>query len=221
VWGIGGEADEGCTGRLPSSWTCTVTRVQLGVVRPGASRLQVAGRPLSDDRLAPAEGETTNEEDRDDNWSAHVEVARELLIGSLSLGRKPSDLAEVLALLALAPCGHRLRAICRVTGGLGVADPQGPNAAGSRGGVSLAVQPARADEFIRRANRWSPTGARARVLCQRLHPAVLDEYAHCSRCCRAKGASPWRRLTSSPGDDGHADVAFRFLARRCPRGISR
>ena len=53
----------------------------------------------------------------DDAWYEHVDRARQLLNGELTLGRPPDDLAEVLALFALGgPAICALRALDRFTG---------------------------------------------------------------------------------------------------------
>jgi len=192
---IDGEADEGWYWAAP---ILLDLHRHEGSTREWFDQARLAskwqGDPLRDDRLAPAEGETPNEEDRDDNWSAHVEVARELLIGSLSLGRKPSHLADVLALLAVgSPAVAALRAICRVTGGLGVARlPKVRNAAGqvAEGFRSLFNQ-LELTESIRRANPVEPYWRRVLEYCANgCIQAVLDEYAHLlADAVGAKGAS--------------------------------
>jgi hypothetical protein len=152
------------------------------------------GDPRGEALPGLAEGDTPNEEDRDDNWSAHVEAARTLLNGSSSLGRKPSDLAEVLALLAVgSPAVAALRAICRVTGGMAVAAfPAVRNAAGqvAEGFRSLFNQ-LELIESIRRANPEEPYWRRVLEYCANgCIQAVLDEYAHLlADAVGAKGAS--------------------------------
>jgi hypothetical protein len=140
------------------------------------------GDPRGEGQLTAAAGEVPNEEDRDDNWSAHVELARTLVAGALPLRRKPSDLATVLALLAVAsPAVAALRAIGRVTGGVGVArNPKVRNAAGqvAEGFRSLFNQP-ELTESIRRANADEPYWRRVLEYCANgCIQAVLDEYAH-------------------------------------------
>ena len=55
------------------------------------------------------------QEDADEGWSAHVDEVRRLLQGELVLGRPPDDLAELLALVAVAgPGTAALRALDRV-----------------------------------------------------------------------------------------------------------
>ena len=140
------------------------------------------GDPRTDSQLGPAAGGVPNEEDRDDNWSAHVEFARSLVAGEVALRRKPADLAEVMALMAVAsPAVTALRAICRVTGGLEASQNlRVRNAAGqvAEGFRSLFNQP-ELTEAIRRANGEEPYWRRVLEYC--VHgclQAVLDEYAH-------------------------------------------
>ena len=140
------------------------------------------GDPRTDSQLGPAAGGVPNEEDRDDNWSAHVELARSLVAGELALRRKPADLAEVVALMAVASPGvSALRAICRVAGGLQASENlKVRNAAGqvAEGFRSLFNQP-ELTEAIRRANGEEPYWRRVLEYC--VHgclQAVLDEYAH-------------------------------------------
>jgi hypothetical protein len=140
------------------------------------------GDPHSGTELAPAAGETTNEEDRDDNWSAHVEIARVVAAGELALRRKPADLTEVLALLAVgSPAVAALRAICRVTGGLQAARHlKVRNAAGqvAESFRSLFNQP-ELTEAIRRASGEEPYWRRVVQYCVNgCLQAVLDEYSH-------------------------------------------
>ncbi len=54
-------------------------------------------------------------EDKESNWSAHVEQAKKILDGNLSLGRRPDDLVDILTLTALGgPAVLALRTICRI-----------------------------------------------------------------------------------------------------------
>jgi len=56
------------------------------------------------------------EEDDDSRWADHVERARALAAGSVELGRAPSDLADVLASMAVAgPAVCALRALTRAS----------------------------------------------------------------------------------------------------------
>lgn len=64
------------------------------------------------------EGIVPDEDEEKSRWSDHVEYAREMLAGNIEIGRKPSDLASVLSLMALAGPGiTSLRALRRVTNG--------------------------------------------------------------------------------------------------------
>lgn len=57
-------------------------------------------------------------DDKESRWSAHVERAKEMLDGTVSLGRRPDDLVQVLTLMALGgPAVVALRALCRLTEG--------------------------------------------------------------------------------------------------------
>lgn len=54
-------------------------------------------------------------DDKESNWSAHVEQAKKILNGTISLGRRPDDLIDVLTLMALGgPAVLALRAVCRI-----------------------------------------------------------------------------------------------------------
>jgi len=76
-------------------------------------------------------------EDRDTGvgggWVEHVEHARSLLDGSLRLGRRPADLSQVVAELALGGPGTvALRALARTCGGLDTAADDDPRMAAAR-----------------------------------------------------------------------------------------
>ena len=140
------------------------------------------GDPRGESQAEAAGGPGPVEEERDDNWSAHVDVARALVDGKLGLGRKPGDLPDVVALLAVgSPAVAALRALCRVTGGLGAARHlKVRNAAGqiAEGFRSLFNQPELTDS-IRRANPEEPYWQRVIEYCVNgCLQAVLDEYAH-------------------------------------------
>ena len=58
------------------------------------------------------------DDDKESNWSVHVNKAKEILDGTVSLGRRPDDLVQVLTLMALGgPAVVALRALCRLTNG--------------------------------------------------------------------------------------------------------
>lgn len=118
--------------------------------------------------------------DSDDAWSAHVRDARQLVGNAGQLGRVPPDLADVVALQAIAgPAVNALRALARVTGGLHrVTDVTLRNRAGeiAEGFRSLFNQPevtamVRDDRapYWRRVLEYCAGGGLQ---------AVLDEYAH-------------------------------------------
>ncbi|MBA3886071.1 MAG: hypothetical protein H0X67_10115, partial [Acidobacteria bacterium] len=135
---------------------------------------------------APATGEAgpeTEAGEEPDRWSAHVEEARRILVAAASdLGPPPSDLPDVLALLAVGGLANAaLRALSRVAGGpramteLGVRNAAGQIAHGLR---SLFNQPEvtvslrRSDDdqsYWRRVSEYAAMGCLS---------AVLDEYAH-------------------------------------------
>ena len=61
--------------------------------------------------------EFASEGDEDSLWAEHVEHARQVLDGSVRLGRRPADLAQVLALLGVGgPAIAAFRALSRVAG---------------------------------------------------------------------------------------------------------
>jgi hypothetical protein len=65
------------------------------------------------------EGGDDEDREADTAWAEHVEGARRIASDPSSLGRPPADLAEVLALNAVAgPAVTTLRALARVSGGL-------------------------------------------------------------------------------------------------------
>jgi len=121
------------------------------------------------------------EPDAEDQWTAHVEEARDLVRGRLDppLGTQPDDLAEVLALMAVAgPGTSALRALTRLNGGFEAASLSSVrNAAGeiAEGLRSLFNQPEvttvvrDADPYWRRVLEYCARGCLS---------AVLDEYAH-------------------------------------------
>lgn len=131
-------------------------------------------------------GEETTQSDDDaageDAWAVHVRDARAMASNSAGLGRPPADLADVLALTAVAgPAVTALRALARVSGGLQrVTDTSLRNHAGhvAEGFRSLFNQP-EVMVMLRRVNNAEPYwqrvleyGARGGL------QAVLDEYAH-------------------------------------------
>ncbi len=129
----------------------------------------------------PAE-EGEAEADADDAWAAHVREARTVAANPGDLGRPPVDLAEVLALSAVAgPAVAALRALGRVAGGLQrVKDKSLRNQAGrvAEGFRSLFNQP-EVGVMLRLVNNEEPYWRRVLEYCVRGGlQAVLDEYAH-------------------------------------------
>jgi hypothetical protein len=115
----------------------------------------------------------------EDGWAAHVRAARDMANSSTDLGRPPVDLAEVLALNAVAgPAVTALRALARVAGGLQrITDKSVRNQAGQvvEGFRSLFNQP----EVTVMLRREEPYWQRVLEYCARGGlQAVLDEYAH-------------------------------------------
>ncbi len=131
----------------------------------------------SDDDVADEDETEVN-----DAWAAHVSAARDIASAADDLKRPPADLAEVLALYALAsPAVTALRALARVTGGLqrmsniSLRNQAGQVAEGFR---SLFNQP-EVRVMLQRANGEEPFWQRALEYCARGGlQAVLDEYAH-------------------------------------------
>jgi hypothetical protein len=123
-----------------------------------------------------------DEAEVDDAWAAHVKVARDTARITEDLKRPPGDLAEVLALYALAgPAVTALRALARVTGGLqrmtniSLRNQAGQVAEGFR---SLFNQ-SEVRIMLQRANSEEPFWQRVLEYCARGGlQAVLDEYAH-------------------------------------------
>lgn len=124
----------------------------------------------------------TDDADTGDAWAAHVREARAVAGNPADLGRPPANLAEVLALNAVAgPAVAALRALARVAGGLQrVADKSLRSQAGqvAEGFRSLFNQP-EVGVMLRRVNNEEPYWRRVLEYCARGGlQAVLDEYAH-------------------------------------------
>jgi hypothetical protein len=118
----------------------------------------------------------------EDAWAAHVRAARDMASSYADLRRQPPDLAEVLALNAVAgPAVTALRALARVAGGLQrVTEKSLRNQAGqvAEGFRSLFNQPD-VMVMLRRVNNDEPYWQRVLEYCARGGlQAVLDEYAH-------------------------------------------
>lgn len=140
-----------------------------------AARWRGAEVAASDDEVGDAD-----DAEPEDAWAAHVRAARELAGDSVHLGRPPADLAEVLALNAVAgPAVTALRALARVAGGLQrVTDKSVRNQAGqvAEGFRSLFNQP---DVTVMLRREGKAYWQRVLEYCARGGlQAVLDEYAH-------------------------------------------
>ena len=133
---------------------------------------------------APSDDEVADEDEPgvEDAWALHVRAARNMASNSVDLKRPPANLAEVLALYAVAgPAVTALRALARVAGGLQrVTDKSLRNQAGqvAEGFRSLFNQPD-VTVMLRRVNNEEPYWQRVLEYCARGGlQAVLDEYAH-------------------------------------------
>ncbi len=123
------------------------------------------------------------DEDADDsNWAEHVERAREFALGKATLGRKPDDLAHVLALMALAGPGvAALRALGRVSGREAVLQtPEVRDAAGRMAwGLRSLFNTPEAIALIRGQDAREPYWRRVLEYGVRGGlQSVLDEFAH-------------------------------------------
>ncbi|MBI4521709.1 MAG: hypothetical protein HY701_12785 [Gemmatimonadetes bacterium] len=118
-------------------------------------------------------------------WAKHVALAKTLVEGGVTLGLRPADLTQVLAWLAIGgPAVAALRALCRVAGGLHLAQQIAARNAAAR--VADAIRSLFNElEVISAITRTTVTGPDEaywrRVLeyaAQGGLQAVLDEYAH-------------------------------------------
>ena len=147
----------------------------------GQANLAVQWRGVE---VAISGGDVTDEAEPDveDAWATHVNAARDIARTPADLRRPPADLADVLALYAVAgPAVAALRALGRVSGGLqrmtnvSLRNQAGQVAEGFR---SLFNQPD-VRVILQRVNNEEPFWQR--VLEYRARgglQAVLDEYAH-------------------------------------------
>jgi len=125
------------------------------------------------------------EEPEDEAWSSHVDQAHALRNGRQPLGRRPDDLVDVLARMAVAaPANVALRAISRVTGGIANASSSElRNAAGrvAEGFRTLFNVPD-VTAYIRRTRPDGQAYWRSLLdySASGCIQAVMDEYAHTS-----------------------------------------
>jgi Helicase conserved C-terminal domain len=136
------------------------------------------------DYWRPQARTTEDGDERTDAWSAHVDELRAIADGN-GLGRQPDDLAQVVALLAVAGFGViALRSLARVTRGLALARRMAllplRTAAGriADGWLTLFNLP-ETEAAVHRLNDAEPYWRRAlEYAAAGGAQAVLDEYAH-------------------------------------------
>lgn len=119
------------------------------------------------------------------NWASHVDQARKLIAGELSLGRYPDDIAYVLAQMAIAGPGiAALRALSRVVGGsetLLVPSVRNNAARTARSFLTLFNLP-ESLALLRGINSAEPYWRRVIEYCvDGGLQSVLDEYVHVLR----------------------------------------
>lgn len=120
-------------------------------------------------------------EDADSRWADHVERARSLLRGEITLGRKPDDLLSTLAQLAVAGWGTvAARALTRVTEGTGQDRVELRDAAGTVGwGLRSLFNLPEVTAMVRSSDPRIPYWRHIlRYGAEGCLQAVLDEYAH-------------------------------------------
>lgn len=150
------------------------------------------------------DGDSADRGDGDRGWAEHVETARRILSGRHPLGPPPTDLADVVAWLAIAgPAVCALRALGRICGDPGrMSDTSVRNAAGSvaEGLRGLFNQPdatvmlrnrdgVTADESEKDTPYWRHVLMYAGEGCLQ---SVLDEYAHVLVESNGMLGKPWR-----------------------------
>jgi hypothetical protein len=135
----------------------------------------------SRDNLAVAWAGQGATEEADSRWADHVERARRLLRGEITLGRKPDDLTSTVAQLGIAGWGTvAARALTRVTGGSGhdrveLRDAAGQVAWGLRSLFNVPEVTAMVRSPDPRTPYWRHT---LRYGAEGCLQAALDEYAH-------------------------------------------
>ncbi|HEY1778066.1 MAG TPA: helicase-related protein [Solirubrobacteraceae bacterium] len=143
---------------------------------PGATRAW-----WSRDNLAAIWAGDDTAEDRESRWADHVERARSLIRGDLTLGRRPDDLVATIVQLAVAGWGTVCaRALTRVSHGSGHADVKLRDAAGQAAWgfrslfngpevTAMVRSPDPSTAYWRHVLRYGTDGCLQ---------AVVDEYAH-------------------------------------------
>jgi hypothetical protein len=149
----------------------------------------------------------------DDAWAEHVDAARQLLDGKRTLGRRPDDLEEVVAWLAVSGPGVcALRALSRICGGRERAsENELRNAAGNVADglrslfnlpdvTALVRDPKEAVPYWRRVLEYGARGCLQ---------AVLDEYAHVLVEYSGLAGRPWTEIADEVGQAMAAALQFR------------
>lgn len=145
------------------------------------NRSELASIWEGDDNLDP--------EDSSTGWEAHIREMQKIIpavrSGQATLGRRPSDLAEVMALISLAGPGViTLRALGRVTGGRnGMRNPDVRDSAAraARGFIRLFNLP-EVTTFLQQDTNKEPYWRQVmRYSVQGGLQAVMDEYVHLLR----------------------------------------
>jgi len=129
---------------------------------------------------------TREERDEESRWVEHVERARQLVAGSLPLGRPPGDLLDVLASMAVAgPAVCALRALTRASAAEAPSDRSARTCAGQIAWAFRALfNLPEATAVVRGARPSDDTPYWRQIIdyCAHGHlQAVLDEYVHTLR----------------------------------------
>lgn len=135
----------------------------------------------SRDNLAATWAGDDATEDGESRWADHVERARSLIRGDLTLGRRPDDLGATVAQLAVAGWGTVCaRALTRVTGGSGHAHTALRDAAGQAAwGFRSLFNGPEVTAMLRSADPNTPYWRHIlRYGTEGCLQAVVDEYAH-------------------------------------------
>jgi len=176
---------------------------------------------FEDDDLADSwagdESERDEGEDGEESlWHAHVAYARQLVAGGVTLGPQPSDLAHVLADLALAGPGvAALRALARVSGESG--DRSRPLLRHEAGWVGHAFlhlfNLPEVTAMVRGLNGAEPYWRRVlEYSVDGCLQAVLDEYAHMLRDLQGKTGGTRERISEEVSAAAHTALSLRTSA---------
>ncbi len=141
--------------------------------------------PEDGDESDTSTSDSDSEKSADAGWSDHVEEAKKLFMGELTLGKPPSDLPEILAKMAISgPANCALRTIKRVTEGDG--NNRSPDIRIQAGRIAWSFRTLfnipTTINLIRGHNRNEPYWERVLEYCaDGCIQSVLDEYAHILR----------------------------------------